>query len=217
MTRVEMIHYTKSIHRREVLRDINQSFEGGNIYGLYGRNASGKTMLLRAISGLIYPTNGEVVINNKILHKDMSFPESLGIVIEQAGLLPQYTGFENLKLLAKIKKIASDDDIRRTLTRIGLEPDDKRHVRAYSLGMKQKLAIAQALFESPEIILLDEPTNALDDESVQGIRKLLLEEKERGALVIVASHNKDDLRILADRILHVSDGQIVDEVQKDEL
>ena len=132
----------------------------------------------------------------------------MGIIIERTELLPQYTGMENLKILAKIKKIASVEDMRESLVRVKLDPDDKRKVHAYSLGMKQKLSIAQAIFEKPRIILLDEPTNALDEEGVRSVRELFLEEKERGATIIVASHNKEDLAILSDRIISISEGRI---------
>ena len=156
MNSIELKNVTKRLKGNTVLDDITFTFESGNIYGLYGRNASGKTMLLRAIAGLIYPNSGEVRIEGKILHKDISFPESMGIIIERTELLPQYTGMENLKILAKIKKIASVEDMRESLVRVKLDPDDKRKVHAYSLGMKQKLSIAQAIFEKPRIILLDE-------------------------------------------------------------
>ena len=208
MNSIELKNVTKKLKGNTVLDDITFTFESGNIYGLYGRNASGKTMLLRAIAGLIYPNSGEVRIEGKILHKDISFPESMGIIIERTELLPQYTGMENLKILAKIKKVASVEDMRESLVRVKLDPDDKRKVHAYSLGMKQKLSIAQAIFEKPRIILLDEPTNALDEEGVRSVRELFLEEKERGATIIVASHNKEDLAILADRIISISDGRI---------
>ena len=208
MNSIELKNVTKRLKGNTVLDDVTFTFESGNIYGLYGRNASGKTMLLRAIAGLIYPNSGEVRIEGKILHKDISFPESMGIIIERMELLPQYTGMENLKILAKIKKIASVEDMRESLVRVKLDPDDKRKVHAYSLGMKQKLSIAQAIFEKPRIILLDEPTNALDEEGVRSVRELFLEEKERGATIIVASHNKEDLAILSDRIISISEGRI---------
>ena len=180
---VEIKNYCKSIKSRPILNNVSYNFEYGKIYGLYGHNGSGKTMLLRAIAGLLVPDSGSVVIDGKVLHKDMSFPPSIGIVIENMNLLPQYNAFDNLKILGKIKKTATDEDIKTALERVGLKSDLK--VKKFSLGMKQRLNIAQAVFEKQKIILLDEPTNALDNDGVQLIYKLLKEEKERGALVVI--------------------------------
>ncbi len=205
---IEINNLSKVIRKKEVLKEISFSFEEKKIYGIWGRNASGKTMLLRAIAGLIRPTKGEVLLQGKRIHKDMSFPEGVGLIIENCGMLSDLTGYENLRLLAKIKKVATKEDIRSALERVGLDPDDKRRIRAYSLGMKQKLAIAQAIFEKPNILLLDEPTNALDEESIKQIRNLLLEEKERGCTILVASHNKEDIEFLSDEVLLMSDGRL---------
>ena len=180
---VEIKNYCKSIKSRPILNNVSYNFEYGKIYGIYGHNGSGKTMLLRAIAGLLVPDSGSVVIDGKVLHKDMSFPPSIGIVIENMNLLPQYNAFDNLKILGKIKKTATDEDIKTALERVGLKSDLK--VKKFSLGMKQRLNIAQAVFEKQKIILLDEPTNALDNDGVQLIYKLLKEEKERGALVLI--------------------------------
>ena len=180
---VEIKNYCKSIKSRPILNNVSYNFEYGKIYGIYGHNGSGKTMLLRAIAGLLVPDSGSVVIDGKVLHKDMSFPPSIGIVIENMNLLPQYNAFDNLKILGKIKKTATDEDIKTALERVGLKSDLK--VKKFSLGMKQRLNIAQAVFEKQKIILLDEPTNALDNDGVQLIYKLLKEEKERGALVVI--------------------------------
>ena len=188
---VEIKNYCKSIKSRPILNNVSYNFEYGKIYGIYGHNGSGKTMLLRAIAGLLVPDSGSVVIDGKVLHKDMSFPPSIGIVIENMNLLPQYNAFDNLKILGKIKKTATDEDITTALERVGLKSDLK--VKKFSLGMKQRLNIAQAVFEKQKIILLDEPTNALDNDGVQLIYKLLKEEKERGALVVITTHHKEDL------------------------
>ena len=163
-------------------------------------------MLLRAISGLIIPDSGSVFIDEKELHKDMSFPPSVGLVIENMNLLPQYNAFDNLKIISKIKKTATDDDITEALSRVGLNSDLK--VKKFSLGMKQRLNIAQAIFEKPKIILLDEPTNALDNDGVKLIYKLLNEEKERGALIIIATHHKEDLEEVCDVVLEMSEGEL---------
>ena len=203
---VEIKNYCKSIKSRPILNNVSYNFEYGKIYGLYGHNGSGKTMLLRAIAGLLVPDSGSVVIDGKVLHKDMSFPPSIGIVIENMNLLPQYNAFDNLKILGKIKKTATDEDIKTALERVGLKSDLK--VKKFSLGMKQRLNIAQAVFEKQKIILLDEPTNALDNDGVQLIYKLLKEEKERGALVVITTHHKDDLEEICDVVLKMTEGEL---------
>ena len=203
---VEIKKYCKSIKSRPILNNVSYNFEYGKIYGLYGHNGSGKTMLLRAIAGLLVPDSGSVVIDGKVLHKDMSFPPSIGIVIENMNLLPQYNAFDNLKILGKIKKTATDEDIKTALERVGLKSDLK--VKKFSLGMKQRLNIAQAVFEKQKIILLDEPTNALDNDGVQLIYKLLKEEKERGALVVITTHHKEDLEEVCDVVLEMTEGKL---------
>ena len=203
---VEIKNYCKSIKSRPILNNVSYNFEYGKIYGLYGHNGSGKAMLLRAIAGLLVPDSGSVVIEGKVLHKDMSFPPSIGIVIENMNLLPQYNAFDNLKILGKIKKTATDEDIKTALERVGLKSDLK--VKKFSLGMKQRLNIAQAVFEKQKIILLDEPTNALDNDGVQLIYKLLKEEKERGALVVITTHHKEDLEEVCDVVLKMTEGEL---------
>lgn len=203
---VEIKNYCKSIKSRPILNNVSYNFEYGKIYGIYGHNGSGKTMLLRAIAGLLVPDSGSVVIDGKVLHKDMSFPPSIGIVIENMNLLPQYNAFDNLKILGKIKKTATDENITTALERVGLKSDLK--VKKFSLGMKQRLNIAQAVFEKQKIILLDEPTNALDNDGVQLIYKLLKEEKERGALVVITTHHKEDLEEICDVVLEMTEGEM---------
>ena len=203
---VEIKNYCKSIKSRPILNNVSYNFEYGKIYGIYAHNGSGKTMLLRAIAGLIVPDSGSVVIDGKVLHKDMSFPPSIGIVIENMNLLPQYNAFDNLKILGKIKKTATDENIKTALERVGLKSDLK--VKKFSLGMKQRLNIAQAVFEKQKIILLDEPTNALDNDGVQLIYKLLKEEKERGALVVITTHHKEDLEEICDVVLEMTEGEM---------
>lgn len=203
---VEIKNYCKSIKSRPILNNVSYNFEYGKIYGIYGHNGSGKTMLLRAIAGLLVPDSGSVVIDGKVLHKDMSFPPSIGIVIENMNLLPQYNAFDNLKILGKIKKTATDEDIKTALERVGLKSDLK--VKKFSLGMKQRLNIAQAVFEKQKIILLDEPTNALDNDGVQLIYKLLKEEKQRGALVVITTHHKEDLEEICDVVLEMTEGEL---------
>ncbi|WP_088225750.1 ATP-binding cassette domain-containing protein [Desulfosporosinus sp. FKB] len=208
MSYLEVVNLCKEFKGQPILQNINLSLEKGKIYGFFGRNASGKTMLFRAISGLIKPTEGYIMIDKKILHKDMSFPNSIGVIIENPGFWDYYTGLENLKILASIKRIISVKDIKLSMNRVGLDPEDKRTFKKYSLGMKQRLGIAQAIMEKPELIVLDEPTNALDEQGINLVRTILLEEKNRGALVLIASHNKEDIELLSDTKYKMDSGRL---------
>ena len=199
---------SKYIRGNLILQNVDISLTGGKIYGLQGPNGSGKTMLMRLICGLMRPNKGAVYIDGKQLHKELDFPGSLGMLIENPAFLPQYTGVENLRLLAEIKGIAGIEDIRRALLAVGVDADDKRKYRKYSLGMKQRLGIAAAVMEKPELILLDEPTNALDDSGVEQICSLIRGERDRGALVILACHDASILEKLADEIYTVIDGRV---------
>ena len=206
---IKIEHVNKTIKKVPILNDINLELEGGNVYGLKGKNGSGKTMLMRAICGLIIPDNGIIDINGQILGKDISFPPSIGVLIENPSFLSNYTGYKNLKVLASIKEIADDTMIRKALTDVGLNPDDKRTYHKYSLGMKQKLGIAAAVMEEPDIIILDEPINALDESSVANVRNILQEQKERGAIIIIACHDREELETLSDEIIEISEGSII--------
>lgn len=203
-------HVSKTIKNAQILRDINLELSGGTVYGFTGRNGSGKTMLFRALSGLMRLTEGTVTLDGKTLGKDFSVLPSLGIVLENVGLFANMTGKENLKYLAGLTGRVGDKEITHALERVGLEPEDKRTYRKYSLGMKQRLAIAQAIMESPDVIMLDEPTNGLDDGGVELIRKLITEEKQRGAIVLLASHNRDDIKLLADKLYHIESGELTE-------
>lgn len=202
---------SKEIKGAKILKNIDLELHGGFVYGFVGRNGSGKTMLFRALSGLMKVSNGRVLLDDKILGSDFSVLPSLGIVLENVGLYPELTGYENLRYLSQFKKLISPEDIITALERVGLDPNDKRVYRKYSLGMKQRLAIAQAVMEKPDIIMLDEPTNGLDSDGVEQIRKLILEEKARGALVLLASHNREDIHYLSDKIYKLENGEIVTE------
>lgn len=197
---------SKKIGKKEILKDINLQLKNGMVYGFVGRNGSGKTMLFRALSGLMTVTSGKILLDGKELHKDMRVLDNMGIVIENAGLYPELTGFENLKLLAKLNKKIDDRQIKSAISRVGLDPEDKRTFKKYSLGMKQRIVIAQAIMETPDILMLDEPTNALDEEGVALMRNIVKEEKERGAMILIASHNKEDIEILTDKVFLMSDG-----------
>lgn len=201
----------KKINNKIILEGINLTLEGGKVYGFVGRNGSGKTMLFRAVSGLIKPDEGKVEYEGKVLYKDMDVLPDVGMIIENAGLYPEFTGKKNLEILAKINKKATSEDIVNSIKRVGLDPEDKRIFRKYSLGMKQRIIIAQAIMEKPNIILLDEPTNALDESGVKQVRQIIMEEKERGAIILIASHNKEDINLLADKVYYMEEGKIVKE------
>lgn len=205
---IEIKDYCKKIKGTVILDNINLTFTSGKCYGLHGKNGSGKTMLMRAVCGLIKESSGSVSINGKILGKDISFPESIGALIENPSFVGQYTGFRNLKMLAGIQGKIDDNKIRQTLEDVGLDADDKRTVKKYSLGMKQKLGIAAAFMEEPDIIILDEPINALDEKSVEKVRLLIQKAKERGAVLITACHDTQELHMLADVIIYIEEGRV---------
>ena len=208
---IQLQNVTKRIKENTVLDNVSYTFKSGFVYGLYGQNGSGKTMLLRAISGLINLDSGSIFIDGEKLHDKIEFPPETGIVIENMELLPECSAKRNLQMLAKIKNIADEKDIIFSLERVGLDPDSDKKVKKFSLGMKQRLNSAQAIFENQKIILLDEPTNALDEEAVQLIYKIIREEKSRGATIIVATHHKEDLKEVCDVILKIAEGKIVEE------
>lgn len=210
---IDIKNINKTIGNNVVLDNISISLEKGKIYGFRGKNGSGKTMLFRAICGLINVDSGEIIIDNKVLGKDISFPNSLGVLIEYPGFLDNLTGFRNLKYLAEIKGIISDKDIEEAIKKVGLDPKDTRKFKKYSLGMKQRLGIAQAIMEDPELIILDEPTNALDIDGVKLINDIILDMKSKGKTILIANHDKEELESVADKILFVDRGRIIDEVK----
>lgn len=215
MTTINIQNYTKIIRKKKILDSINLDFESGCIYGLRGINGSGKTMLLRAVCGLIFPTSGSISINGQLLGKDMSFPDSIGALIESPAFLPNFTGVENLHMIASMKNIISYEDIYSIIDAVGLDHADKKTFKKYSLGMKQKLGIAAALMESPDIIILDEPFNALDEKSVSIVKGLINKEKERGALIILACHDAGALYELSDVLIEIEEGRITKEQRKE--
>lgn len=206
--KVELKNVSKRLNDVTVLEDISLTLESGTIYVLKGKNGCGKTMLMRMMAGLIYPTSGTVSIDGEILHKDIATPRSIGILIENPAFLPGYTGQRNLELLAGLTGKADRTQIAKTMNRVGLDPSDKRTYRKYSLGMKQRLGIACALMECPDLILLDEPINAIDEKGVPKIWEALQEEKQRGALIVLACHDTEELTSLADQIITIEEGKI---------
>lgn len=202
---------SKKIKRNVILSNISLHLKSGNIYGFVGPNGSGKTMLFRALSGLMKVGSGEIRLDEKVLKKDIDILPNLGIILENAGLYPEFTGMENLEMLAKVNKKVQREEIENTIRRVGLNPADKRLYRKYSLGMKQRIVIAQAIMEQPDILMLDEPTNALDENGIDKIRHIILEEKERGALILIASHNKEDITLLADQVFYINNGSLINQ------
>ncbi len=209
MTKIELKNVSKTIKGKSVLRNISMTLEKGRVIGFSGVNGSGKTMLMRLIAGLIFPTNGEIIIDGKRLGKEIEFPESIGLLIENPSFLDYYSGFQNLKILSSIRKEVSEEEIRDIIRCVGLDPEDKKIYKKYSLGMKQRLGIAGALLEKPEILILDEPTNALDEDGVGMLKALVAGEKERGALVIVSCHDKEVLQSMTDEIYELREGSLI--------
>ena len=205
---ISIEHVTKKFKDATVLKDICLEMKGGTVYGLQGKNGSGKTMLMRAISGLIRPTSGRIVINGEQLHKNISIPRSIGLLLENPSLLPEYDASQNLKLLAKMQGGVPEEEIRQLIRDVGLDDAGHKKVEKYSLGMKQRLGIAAAILGSPDIILLDEPINAIDGEGVEEIRSLILSLKNEKRIIIVACHDKEEMNLLADEIVHLRDGRI---------
>ncbi len=213
--KIEVKDYTKIIKGITILDNINITFESGKCYGLKGKNGSGKTMLMRAVSGLITATKGAVIIDGETLEKEISFPRSIGVLIENPAFIANYTGYKNLELLACIQNRIGKEEIRKTMEDVGLEPDDKRKYRKYSLGMKQKLGIASAFMEKPDIIILDEPINAIDEAGVIKVKKMIQEAKNRGAVIITACHDAEELQELSDEIIQIAEGRIVKDGKTD--
>lgn len=208
---IKIEHVSKKIKGITVLDDITYTFEGGRIYGLSGKNGCGKTMLMRTIAGLIYPTTGTICIDGKYLGKDISFPPSLGLLIENPAFLNDYTGFENLNLLADIQGGVTNQDIQEVMEKVGLKQDDKRTYYKYSLGMRQRLGIAAAIMGEPKIILLDEPINAIDSDGVESIRDTIRNLVNEDRIILIACHDKEEMEYMADTIIRMSEGHIVGE------
>lgn len=202
-------HVTKRIGKNTVIDDVSLEIKPGQITGLKGINGSGKTMLMRLVAGLIYPTSGTVAINENILGKDISFPQSIGIMLENPSFLDGYSGYENLCLLADINSKIDSCRIKDVLEIVGLQDNMHKKYRKYSLGMKQRLGIAAAIMESTDIVLLDEPTNSLDESGIEMVKQIISKEKSRGATVVVSCHDGEVLDSVADEIINVSNGKII--------
>lgn len=206
--RIDLQHITKQIRNNIVLDDVTCSFLPGKVTGLVGVNGSGKTMLLRVVSGLCVPNKGEVFIDREKLYTDISFPKSLGLLLETPAFIDSFSGFENLNMIASIKGKVKAEEIRDNIRKVGLDPDDPKKYRKYSLGMKQRLGIAGAIFEKPDIIILDEPTNALDIDGVKMVKEIISEQRERDAIVVIASHDVGIIKEMADTVYTMKDGRL---------
>ncbi|MDE7424032.1 MAG: ATP-binding cassette domain-containing protein [Lachnospiraceae bacterium] len=214
--KLTITHVSKKIQDSTVLNDVNMTLEGGTVYGLLGKNGSGKTMLMRAICGLISPTNGTIEIDGMMIGKDISFPKNMGMLLETPVFLPERTGYENLRLLASIRREITSSDIKRVLEQVGLNAKDKRKVRKYSLGMRQRLGIACAIMEKPSLLLLDEPFNGLDESGCQLVQQIICEQREKGCLILLACHDREELETLSDCIYRVENGRFSVTVQNHE-
>lgn len=207
-TCIEVQNVVKRFRDQVVLKNVSISFEKGQIHGIVGRNGSGKTVLFKCICGLMHPEEGVILVNGKRVGRDVDMPEDIGAIIEVPGFLPNYSGYKNLRFLANIRRKIGKEEILNVLKTVGLDPESRKHVGKYSLGMRQRLGIAQAIMEDPEILILDEPMNGLDNAGVQDIRALLLELKAQGKTILLASHNHEDIAALCDTV-HEMDGGVL--------
>jgi ABC-2 type transport system ATP-binding protein len=208
MAYIELNDIVKTFKGQEVVKNVSLSLESGKTYGITGVNGSGKTVLMKMICGLLVPDSGTIHIDGKQLGKDMDFAPNTGIIIEVPEFLPYRSGVQNLMDLAGIRKKATKEDVISAIQRVGLDPNSRKRVGKYSLGMRQRLGIAQAIMEDPELLILDEPFNGLDEGGVKDIRQLLLELKEQGKTILLSSHNKEDIEILCDQVFHMEHGRL---------
>lgn len=203
---VSVQHVSVLFGDEAILKDVSHDFEAGKIHGIIGNNGSGKTVLFKCICGFLRPSAGKILVDYERVGKDVDFPEDMGVIIETPGFLPDFTAFRNLKLLASLRKIATDKQIRAAIKRVGLDPDLKKRVSTYSLGMRQRLGIAQAIMEDPSLLILDEPFNGLDRNGVLDIRGLLKLLRLEGKTIILASHNAGDIEELCDTVCAMDAG-----------
>lgn len=202
---IKIENVTKKFKENTVLNNVSINFEKGKIHGLIGRNGSGKTVLMKCICGFIPVTSGSITVRNKVISKKNT-PENIGLIIETPGFLPNYSGYRNLKFLADISGKANKNAIIRSIESVGLDPHSKKHVGKYSLGMRQRLGLAQAIMEDPDLLILDEPMNGLDKDGVKDMRDYLLKLKEQGKTMLIASHSAEDIEILFDTVCEMDKG-----------
>ncbi len=206
MNIIEVKNLDLTIKKTQILRNVIINFEKGKIHGLIGRNGSGKTMLMKCICGFIRPTLGIITVDGKQVGKEVDFPKNMGIIIETPGFIPYYSGYKNLRLLAGLRGKIGKAEIVQSMEQVGLDPTLKRHVRKYSLGMRQRLGLAQAIMENPDLLILDEPMNGLDKDGVSDMRKYLLSLKENGKTILICSHSSEDIEVLCDTVCEMDKG-----------
>ncbi len=211
---IELVNVTKRLRESTVVNNVSMKLTSEKVTGLMGINGSGKTMLMRLMTGLIHPTEGKILIDGKELHRDISFPESCGLLLENPAFIESYSGYENLELLTSVRREATREDIRSAITEVGLDPDDRKKYRKYSLGMKQRLGIAAAIVEKPDIVIMDEPTNSLDSNGVEMLKNIIIHQRQRGALVVISCHDLSVLQGLSDTIYKIENGVIVDREER---
>lgn len=206
---IEVKNVNVTIGKNEILQDISAAFETGKIHGLIGRNGSGKTVLMKCICGFMKPTSGEVFVGGKQIGKEVDFAPDTGVIIETPGFVPFYSGYRNLKILAGLNHKIGKEEIEEAMRTVGLDPKLKRHVKKYSLGMRQRLGIAQAIMEKPKLLILDEPFNGLDKEGVEQMRTYFLELKKQGVTILLSSHTSEDIKLLCDTVTEMEKGKTV--------
>lgn len=203
---IQLRNVTKSFKDEKILKNITHEFEAGQIHGIVGMNGSGKTVLLKCICGFLSVDEGEILVEGKRIGKEIDFPPSVGLIIENPGFLPELSAYRNLKLLGTLSQKADDEQIRSAIKKVGLDPDSKKKVGKYSLGMRERLGIAQAIMENPRILILDEPFNGLDKKGVKEICDLILEEKQNGTTILLISHSAVDMESLCDTVCEMELG-----------
>ncbi len=206
MAMISVEHVSLTIGTAQILRDVSAQFEEGQIHGIVGRNGSGKTMLMKCICGFIRPDSGKILLDRKQVGRDVDFPPDLGLLIETPGFVPYYSGLKNLELLAAINRRASKERLNVCMEQLGLGDAKNKRVSKYSMGMRQRLGIAQAIMEDPQLLILDEPLNGLDEQGVEDIRALLLELKGQGKTILLSSHNREDIDLLCDSVCKMAGG-----------
>jgi ABC-2 type transport system ATP-binding protein len=209
--KIEIKDVTKRFKETNVVENVNMTFESGNIYGLIGKNGSGKTVILKMICGFYCPTEGEILFDGVNIIEKKLFPPNMGALIEKPSFIGNFTGYENLKMLAEIQNKITDEEIFDILKKVNLYEDKDKLFSKYSLGMKQKLGIAQAIMENPDIIILDEPFNGIEEETTEQLRNLMLDLKQRGKLIIIATHIKDDVEKIVNVVYKLKDGKLIED------
>ncbi len=206
MSVISIENVTKKFRDITVLSNVSLDIESGTVMGLIGRNGSGKTVLMKCICGLISPTSGSITVQGRRIGKDVDIPDNIGVIIETPGFLPNFSAYNNLMQLARIRRKIGKAEVRAAIERVGLDPDDKKHVGKFSLGMRQRLGLAQAIMENPDILILDEPLNGLDKEGAADMREFLLGLKAQGKTLLIASHSAEDIDMLCDAVCEMDKG-----------